>query len=133
MNTTAEEKNKAYLKNEITAFEGRLAHIKAEIDSLKKEKESISEQVESIKTRSNEEVDKKRVESRKLMAGIDEERAKLANDRDEFFKVLTQFNQEKNDFTRQKQEVQEMRDGYEKSMIRVSEFIRLIRDWAPKL
>lgn len=121
------------LQHEISAWEGRLASVRSEVDSLKKQKESLAIEIESIKERSNKEVEEKVSTARKANALLVEERKKLDADKAEFINAMQQFKQEKNSLEREKQITLDVKADAQKTLDRVGEFIRLVRDGSAKL
>lgn len=132
MNVTDQDKKK-YLQNEISAFEGRLSHIKTELDSLRKEKEKLLSEVEDIKVRSNKEVEDKISSYRKAASMVEEEKRKLESDKEDFSKILIEFKKGKNEFEKEKQSVIEVKNDNQKSIERVGLFIRMVKEGALKL
>lgn len=130
---TTEESKVKYLKNEITAFESRLAGVKSDLDSLKKQKESLMKDIEEAKARHNRDVEEKHTAIRQSTVLVDASRTKLETDKKEFEGILKTFQQEKAALGREKQEALDMKANAQKDLERVGVFIRLVRDGASKL
>lgn len=132
MNTVEQNKTK-FMKNEVAAFEARLAHIKVELDAARKDKEKVTQESEDIKVRSNQDVDAKRFAIRKEQADLDEAKRKFSSDKDEFTNILNDFRREKTAFEKEKQISIDIKKDAEKSLEQVGIFIRMVRDGASKL
>lgn len=131
MNAT--EDRVRYLKNEISAFESRLAGVKSDVEGFRKQKETLETQIEEAKARHNREVEEKLLGARKASALVDEERSKLEIDKKEFESILVKFKQEKTAFEHEKQTVQDAQSDAKATMDRLGMFIRVVRQEAEKL
>lgn len=130
---TAEEAKTKFLKNEITAFEGRLAHIKSSVESLVKQKDALESQIEEIKVRHNKEVEEKHNIFRAASASLDQAKSKFEEDKKEFEAILNAFRKEKTAFEQEKQTILDMKADAQKTMDRVGAFIVSVRNEAAKL
>lgn len=120
-------------KNEVAAFEIRIAAAKAENEKLNRENEALKTQAEDVRARCNQEVALKMGEARKVTSAAAEEREKLDSDKKEFEAILNAFKVEKVAFDRERQAAEDMKADAKATSDRVGIFVRQMKELASKL
>lgn len=130
---TIEQDRTKFLKNEITAFENRLASTKSELESLRIQRDALKNEIQTISAACQKEVETKLFEVRKEAATVDEGRRKLESDRAELKTLIEDFAKNRVSLDRERQECFDLKKDAQLTMDRVGVFIRMVRDGASKL
>jgi predicted nucleic acid-binding Zn-ribbon protein len=115
------------LKNELSAWDMRLASIKSEIDNLNRKKDSLAKDIEAKKSAHNQEIDNQNLKLRGEMAKFSEKKEEFENQYKAFKSELLGFLKEKNAFETEKTDVLNMKANYEKMIERVGQFVLLVK------
>lgn len=135
MNNTRTEtiKNIRDMDREMTAWEQRLATIKADIENQKRIKESGEREMAQIRTMAESEAGQKLLKARQETAKVEADRAVLEAQKVEFQEILKNFQIERNDFERDKSDTLAMKKTFEEARARVNQFLTFVKRESEKL
>ncbi len=115
------------LGNEVSAWEVRVLALKSESQELQNRNAYVKKEIESSLAITQVELDKRRNESRELMAKAKEAGEKLESEREEFQKILVAFRKEKTAFEDERQGNKDNAKRTEDLRQKLSNFVLMIR------
>lgn len=114
-------------EREISAWEGRLAHVKSEVENLQRVREQSQKDIEAIRSAAQQEISQKMVKARQDQARADEALRKLVDDKAEFASIIQAVQREKDSLGDIRADLENAKKEYFAKTDKAKLFITLVK------